>query len=255
MRFFKLFCFGLSGVILCTVSYLRAIQASPPPANPPTPKASAAKAAPIEKITDNLYRLGTLLIDMKAHTLTCPGEINMDSGDVEYLAVTPMGKTYESLLRLNVRPLYLQLGLLLLGLEPKNVLRYQGDPTSPQGDPVDILVRWADRNGIEHQVRAEDLLMEGSKGSPMPHHPWVFTGSRILPEGFEADLCGSLVAVWHDPAAILDNPMQEIQNDWMVNPAKTPRRGTSIRVIFKAIHVPKQTSPSLPQHTDPDAKR
>lgn len=130
MRFFKLFCFGLSGVILCTVSYLRAIQASPPPANPPTPKASAAKAAPIEKITDNLYRLGTLLIDMKAHTLTCPGEINMDSGDVEYLAVTPMGKTYESLLRLNVRPLYLQVGLLLLGLEPKNVLRYQGDPTS-----------------------------------------------------------------------------------------------------------------------------
>lgn len=172
----------------------------------------------------------------------------MDAGDVEYLAVTPSGKTYESLLRLNVRPLYLQVALLLIGLEPKNILRYQGDPTQPQGAPVDILVRWEDNRGLEHEVHAEELLAEGPKNKPMPRHHWVFTGSRILPEGFEADLCGSLVAIWHDPAAILDNPMRETQNDWIVNSATTPRRGTPVRVLFKAIQMLPSSPPKSASH-------
>ena len=75
----------------------------------------------------------------------------------------------------------------------------------------------------------------------MPLHDWVFTGSRILPQGFEADLQKSLVAVWHDPAAILDNPLPGgANNAYVVNAKRVPRQGTPIEFVIKAV------SPAVP---------
>jgi hypothetical protein len=199
--------------------------------------AHARQTAPVERITDHLVRIGKLLVDTQARTITCPAEINMDSGSVEYLAVAPQGKTHESLLRVDVRPLHLQVALLMLDLTPKNVLKVQGDRATPQGAPVEILVRWRDSQGKQQEVRAESLLVEDRPGSKkaMPAHIWVFTGSRIIKEGFEADLEKSLVAIWHDPAAILDNPLASGGvNDWVVNAARTPKRGTAVEMVIKA---------------------
>ena len=202
--------------------------------------AGAQKAAPVERITDHLVRIGKALVDTQARTVTCPAEINMDSGSVEYLAVAPRGKTHESLLLVDVRPLHLQVALLALDLTPKNVLKAQGDRATPQGAPVEILVRWRDSQGRQQEARAETLLAEteGRAGpaKAMPAHNWVFTGSRIIKEGFEADLEKSLVAIWHDPAAILDNPLPSGgNNDWVVNTARAPRRGTQVELVIKAV--------------------
>ena len=166
-----------------------------------------SKPPQVEQITANVYRIGTVIVDTQARTVTCKGVINMDQGAIEYLAVAPGGKTHESLLRVDVRPLYLQTALLMLDLEPKNVLKFQGDPTTPQGAPVAILVRWRDLKGAEQEARAEELMLDMPSKRPIPPNRWVFTGSRIIAEGFEADLAKSLVAVYHDPAAILDNPL------------------------------------------------
>ena len=97
-------------------------------------KPGKAQAPPqVERITDNVYRIGAATVDIQARTVTCKGVINMDDGAIEYLAVAPGGKTHESLLRIDVRPLHLQVALMMLDLEPKNVLKFQGDPTTPQG--------------------------------------------------------------------------------------------------------------------------
>jgi hypothetical protein len=214
---------------------------SAPPEKPPT----------VERVTDNLYRVGGATLDTAARTVTCRGEINMDTGPIEYLAVAPLGKTHESLLRVDVRPLHLQVALLLLGLEPKNVLKYQGDKTTPQGDPVEIHVRWRDAMGKTQDVRAEDLIVSMPGNKPMPPHNWVFTGSRIIPEGFEADLQKSLVAVWHDPAALLDNPLPGGgDNAYVVDSRRAPKRGTEIEFVLKAV-APAHANPgaqSTPEH-------
>jgi hypothetical protein len=199
---------------------------------------------PVERITDNLYRVGGAVVDTAARTVTCRGEINMDNGPIEYLAIAPLGKTHESLLRVEVRPLHLQLALLLLGLEPKNVLKYQGDKTTPQGAPVEIRVRWQDATGKTQEVRAEDLIVSMPGSKPMPPHNWVFTGSRVIREGFEADLGKSLVAVWHDPAAVLDNPLSGgANNAYVVNARRTPKQGTPIEFVLKAV-TPAVSSPA-----------
>jgi hypothetical protein len=202
---------------------------------------------PVERITEHVYRIGTAVVDTAARTVTCPAEINMDEGPIEYLAVAPKGKLHESLLRVDVRPLYLQLGLLMLNLEPKNVLKAQGDKTTPQGDPVEIRVRWRDAQGTQQDVRAEELIAEMPGEKVMAKHDWVFTGSRILKEvGFEADVSKSLVAVWHDPAAILDNPLPGgADNAYIVNTKRVPKRGTRVEFLIKAVH-PLRTEDDRP---------
>lgn len=201
-----------------------------------------AKPAPVEKITDNVYRVGKALVDTEAHTVTCRGVINMDRGAIEYFAVTPRGKTHESLLRIDVRPLHLNVALLLAGLEPKNVLKRQGDKATPQGDPVVLRMRWRDVAGKTVEVNAEELVLSMPGEKPMASQPWVYTGSRILKEGFQADLEQSLVAVWHDPAALLDNRSPGgASNAYVVNTKRTPKTGTPVELIFKAI-APSQTA-------------
>lgn len=207
-----------------------------PPQKPARP---AQKPPQVEKITDHVYRIGAAVVDTEARTVTCRGEINMDSGPIEYLAVAPRGKLHESLLRVDVRPLHLQVALLLLGLEPKNVLKFQGDRTTPQGDPLELHIRWRDAQGNQKDVRAEELVAQMPGEKPMPLHNWVFTGSRILKEGLEVDLDKSLIAVWHDPAALLDNPLPGGgDNAYVVNTRRAPRRGTAIELVLEAIAPP-----------------
>lgn len=78
------------------------------------------------------------------------------------------------------------------------------------------------------------MEMPGRK--PMGVQPWVFTGSRIVKAGFEADLSQSLIAVWHDPAAILDNRAPGgARNAYVVDERRVPPHGTPIEFVIKAI--------------------
>jgi hypothetical protein len=225
--------------ILAVLPLLLAFDAAAGQKADTTPKTGPPKSdrpPAIEQITEHTYRIGAALVDTNDRTVICPGEINMDDGAIEYLAVSPGGKTHESLLRIDIRPLHLQLALLMLDLEPKNVLVQQGDKKTPQGDPVELRIRWKSRDGQVRNLRAEELVSDGTPEKPMPRHDWVFTGSRVLKQGFQADLEKSLVAVWHDPAAILDNPLPGGGNNaYLVNPKITPKRGTHVELIIRAI--------------------
>lgn len=207
-------------------------------------KIPAEQPKQVERITDHLYRLGKVMIDTQARTVTCSGVVNMQEGAIEYLAVAPGGKLHESLLRLDVQPLHLQLALLMLNLEPENVLRYQGDSRTPRGAPVRIAVSWRGIGGEQHNVPAEELMVEMPGEKPSASHNWVFTGSRILKEvGFEAEAEKSLIAVWHDPAAILDNPSPAGSLNVYAVGKKCPRVKTQIELVISAVAVPIASTP------------
>ena len=219
--------------VLLFVAVMPVLIAAGPSAQKPTHPVEVPKQ--VERITDRLYRLGKVMIDTQARTVTCSGVINMHEGAIEYLAVAPGGKLHESLLRLDVQPLHLQLALMMLNLEPENVLRYQGDTRTPRGAPVHIRVSWRDIVGEQHTVAAEELMVEMPGEKPSAPHNWVFTGSRILKEiGFEADAEKSLIAVWHDPAAILDNPSPAGALNVYAVARKCPRTNTQVEVVISA---------------------
>lgn len=213
------------------------------------PAAAVSPPPEVEHVAGDIYRVGDILVDTAARTVTCSGVVGMNRGYVEYLAVTPEGKTYESVLRLSARPIHLQVALLLLGLQPENVLKRQGDPATPRGAPVSLTLKWQGPHGSAHSEPAEDLLRDGKTGKPMERHSWVFTGSRILPAGFEADLTGSVIAVWHDPAAMVDDPIPGgAQNVWEVNTARTPPPGTGVQLVLQAAPQPTGGVSAGPRH-------
>src|SRR5438874_1866611 len=54
--------------------------------------------ADAERISDNLYRIGKVIVDLKARSVSCEGKVNMQRGLVEYFAVASHGKLHESVL-------------------------------------------------------------------------------------------------------------------------------------------------------------
>jgi hypothetical protein len=186
-----------------------------------------------EKIGEDRYRIGKVEVDLKAKALTCSGKVNMRRSTVEYLAVAPGGKLHESILSLDVRPLHLQVGLILLGLEPKGGLRYQGDTQVPKGSPVEIWVSWQ-RSGRPVKARAEELVWDVVKKRPMERRAWVFSGSIMRNGEFVADEELSLVGTYRDPAAIINNALPTGSDDaiYKVNERLVPALGTPVTVTI-----------------------
>ncbi|MCS6859293.1 MAG: YdjY domain-containing protein [Abditibacteriales bacterium] len=196
---------------------------------------------PAQKITDHVYRIGQVIVDTKAKTVTCEGKVNMQKGAIDYLAVASKGKLHESVLELDAEPIHLNIALLLLGLKAGENLQEHGDPTPPQGDRVDILVSWEDNNGKRREVRIEELAWEVEKKRPMERTSFVFTGGRIVDGRFTPQEERSLVAVYSDADTLLNNPLPTRLDHaaYSVNEKLTPKVGTKVRVVFKPAEAEK----------------
>ncbi len=209
----------LSCCILCAAPALAQTQKLPPEA---------------QKITDNVYRIGQVILDTKAKTVTCEGKVNMRSGAIDYLAVASKGKLHESVLELDAEPIHLNVALLLLGLKAGENLREHGDPTPPKGDRVDILVSW-EESGKRREVCIEELAWEFERKRPMERTSFAFTGGRVLDGKFTPTVERSLIAVYSDADTLLNNPLPTRLNHdaYSVNEKLTPKVGTKVRVVFK----------------------
>lgn len=227
-----------SVLILCIVLSHSALAQQPPPypTNPPAPIQRDPAQKPVtEKIGDGLYQIGNVLVDIVQRKIKVMGWVNMSEGLVEYLAVTPRGKLHESVLALDVQPIHLQIGLILLDLNFGGNIRYQGDPQTPKGDPVEIFVEW-NENGVTKKVRGEELIYNKATDSALPKSHWVFTGSAVINGQFMADREGSLIATYHDPWTIIDNPQPSGSDDTILfaNKKLLPAPNTPVTVFIRA---------------------
>ncbi len=205
--------------------------------------AQTGGTAAIPRLSDSLvrvvdsatYQVGSVLLDKEARRITVPGWVNMQEGLVEYLAVTPDGKTHEAVLVLDVQPLHLQVALLLLGLESGSPLAYQGDSTMPDGDSVSLFVGWLGPDGDSVRVGAHLLVATLKDQSAMPENRWIFTGSYVFEGRFIADIEGSIIATYSDPAAILNNPLDTRFDDTVLGANKNvlPPRGTEVVLVIE----------------------
>jgi hypothetical protein len=192
----------------------------------------------IEKVSPGIFRIGDVLINKKERSVSFPAEVNMDRGLLEYLLVRVGGKTHESLLRTKVEPYLLQVAFLLLGYEgTNNPLAGQGDPRKPTGDAVEIIVTRADSTGKPAPVDYTGWMCKiiDNKRVNIPGLQWVYTGSVVHDGRFIAQMEGSIIALYHDPAALVDNTSQGGESDriWFVSEGATPPVGTPVTVTIK----------------------
>jgi len=210
----------------------------PPLPRPPVQGKPNADAPAVEKIGPGLFRLGDIQINKKEHSISLPAVVNMDKGMLEYLLVRTGGKTHESLFRTGIEPVELQVALLLLGLEGTDrPLARQGDPETPKGNPVEVSVTYH-KDGKIMTVKPEvwvakkvdDKLTEGGSLE------WVFTGSLVHNKRFMAQVEGSIIALYHDPVAMIDNatPGGESDRIWYVKTGSIPPIGTPLTLTIRA---------------------
>jgi hypothetical protein len=200
--------------------------------------AAADPATPIEKVSSGVFRIGQVTIDKNDFNIVFPAEVNMDKGLLEYLLVKSSGKTHESLLRTKAEPYHLQLACLLLGLEgTTRPLAFQGAPETLGGDPVSITITRLDKGGRSINIKPEEWLSKMQEMRPVPVEKlsMVFTGSTVIDGRFLAQTDGSMIALYHDPVAIIDNssPGGEIHNYWAVRTETVPPAGTAVTVTIK----------------------
>jgi len=210
----------------------------PPPPFGPRPGNLAQNVPMVEKVGPGLFRLGDITINKSAMTVTLPATVNMNKGLLEYLLVRTGGKTHESLLRTSVDPSHLQVAFLLLGLEGSNrPLARQGDPESPQGNLVKITINLL-KDGKMVSLQPESWLAKkiDDKMTDVQPLEWVFTGSVIRDKRFLAQLEGSMIAIYHDPIALIDNASVGGESDkiWFVKEGSVPPVGTEVLLIISA---------------------
>jgi hypothetical protein len=193
---------------------------------------------PIEKVAPGVYKIGDITINKNAQAVTFPALVNMDKGLLEYLIVQSRGKTHESLLRTKVEPYHLQIAFLLLGFEGSDKpLRFQGDPEKPKGDPLDITISYQNKDGKATEIKAQEWVAKGTETGlkPTGDMEWAYTGSVVLDGRFLAQIEASIAAVFHDPAALIDNVTEGGESDkmWFVKEGAVPALGTPVTVIIK----------------------
>ena len=189
-----------------------------------------------KKISENSFQMGTVVVDTKKKEIIVPGQINIASNDkiIEFLACGLLGRTHESILLLDAEPIYIFTALGMLDLEHGMNLEVKGDPRAPKGSHVQIWVEW--QQGEKVVLRpARELVWNVLAGKPMQKTHWVFTGGRIKNNQLTVQLYHSLIAVYRDPDALINNPLPggTDDNTYRVNTDVVPPEGTKVKVIIR----------------------
>jgi hypothetical protein len=216
-----------------------------PPIMPPAPLLTVSPEVQspanfkVERISPGVFRIGTILMKKAERSVTFPAMINMNNGLLEYLLVRTGGKTHESLLRTTVEPVDLQMALLLIGLEgTSRPIPAQGAQEVPTGEPVVISISVTQPDGriFDYSPEAWIVKKTGEVFQLSGHIQFVFTGSLISGGRFMSQADGSMISIYHDPAAIIDNASLGGESDkiWFANEAGVPPVGTPVTITIKS---------------------
>ena len=222
---------------------LAAQQVSPELKTPRSPYMGPTPApSPVERISRDVVRIGTILVDTSKKELTVGGVMN-DASVLEFLANTKGGwKAYESAFEMDTNAVNFNVACLLIGLDNVGAVpsRFQFDPQPPQGHPVDMFIEWED-GGKPRRVRAEQLLYNKATKETLPEGPWVYTGSVFQPENrYAAEVEGTLIGFMHTVAPIIENPrpLAGAWGDTAINPGLNLKPGTQMKLIVRALPKP-----------------
>jgi len=205
-------------------------------AEPPRDRLQEAlQSADVKPLGEGKFQIGAVVIDQQEKCVRVPGRVNMTQGPIELLACAPGGRTHESVLVLDVEPIHVQTGLLLIGLQPGQSVRIEGDPVVQREVPFVVDVTW-ELQGVKSEYRGEDLVLEVKSKETMPRTYWVFTGSQIKDGQFMAQEEKSIITTYRFPYTIIDNPLPSGTDDetYVANTVVLPPVGTLVTLILSA---------------------
>ncbi len=183
------------------------------PANPAPPE--------IKEIRPGIFLAGKVTIDKKQRSISIPVFINMHAGPMEYIVVTPRGKTHESLLRTDAEPLHIQIALLLLDAKGAQGKPVPEDPRLPiPGESVTVELQWAEGGKVK-SAPIEQFVRDSRTKEAMKRGPFTYNGSIVFDGAFLAQRDGSVISLITDQTALINNPRLGREDDENWSPIKT----------------------------------
>ena len=232
------------------LSRLPAVRAAEPAPTAPLLPLSAAgtNRVPFRRLDDGTIQIGKVRLDPRQRTVSFPALVNLNEGIIEYLLVSTLGKTHESLFRTEAEPFHIQTAMLLLGARGAGKPSLTNAPAGGQlsaddirrasaaplvGERVTIAVNWS-HGGKTNQCALEDFVLDAKAGMPMRRGPFVFTGSQVFQGLFLAQQEGSIIAVITDLGAVFNNPRpgREDEDTWKIITAALPPLDSPVQIII-----------------------
>ena len=197
----------------------------------------------IKKVSEGVYEFGGILIDRKTNGISIPAFSNQVNGLVEYGIVHENGKIHESLFRTQIRPQIFHTSLLLLKLKPvenffDNMWSDEPKSSDYSKNCLEISVSW-EINGTKYLKQIEKLSINQNKNAPLEKKSFIFTGSKMIEGTFLAESSGSILAIYADDTAIINNCDYDSSNDdvWIANKEEMPPLELPVIIRF---HLPQK---------------
>lgn len=207
----------------------------------------------ITKLGEGRLRIGAVTVDPRLKAISFPAAINMTTGMVEYVIVTTGGKVHESLLRTAAEPFHIHTAMLLLGAQQTTNVDaaafFDGKRAIPGAKiRIELAIPATDSKWESIQkYLANAPTKTPLKAEDIPH--WIYNGSKFsqaatagLPNTnttnsartFLAQREGSIVSLIADPAALVNNPRPDRENDelWTLHTPAIPPVNTPVEVRF-----------------------
>ncbi len=201
-------------------------------------EAAKPKKPAVEQLSETEFKLGEIEFNGATREIRFPGVVNMNDGILEYVLVHEQGKDHESLFTTKISPADLNVVLKLLRYQSGNGELFDGyyppgqlPERQPPGEAIDVFVTWP--GSIENPVC--DLIRDESRDGAMEYHPWIYNGSEIIDNRFQAELEGSILAIYLDSLAMFNTPHPRANNDenWFPIRENIPAMETPVTLILR----------------------
>jgi len=198
--------------------------------------AASATNAPLRELGPGLFQLGDIRLDKKERTVSFPAVVNLTESPVEYLVVTTYGKIHESILRTEVPPYQIHLAMLLLGAKPGGVEAFPEDPAKPiPGEPLTITLHWKSSEGESRHATGEAVVKDVANQKPLADPRWTYNGSHLFQGTFLAQQEGSIISLYADPVALINQsgPHRDNDDNWLPLATSLPPEETLVEVVLQ----------------------
>jgi hypothetical protein len=170
---------------------------------------------------------------------------------LEFLCVLSGTNEHESVLRTPALPSHVHAALLMIGLEPGEPVKYSEAAKKwfpPHGPPLAISVEFQ-KGGKTVTLPASRLMRSIHDKKPQPSHPWIFAGSRVMPDGnYAADVTGYVVSVVNFDLSMIDIPdLASNANEtleWEIDKDTAPPAGTAVTMVIEPMGAGAAAAPS-----------
>jgi hypothetical protein len=178
--------------------------------------ALAAFSAVAQEAKD--FKMGEIRVDSKRRAVSFPAQVNMTSGQMEYLVVHETGKIHESIFKTAVSPKQLHAAALL----------FSSGTNDLKVDAIEI--SWK-----EKKFQAAELILDKKQKRALRETKWAYRGSRLVDGSFMAEREGSIIAIREDRHALIDQDTPDAADDENWEPMKdlVPDIGTPVTIVIR----------------------